>query len=92
MHLLFNLPALAAGLFCFATVRGMAAGTGLPAGETLTLAEDLVLFGSDRLVVAGTAEKPCVIEGHGHQVKTDGVWSGEVRIAHCRIHNLGAKG
>ena len=70
----------------------LAATTRVPAGKTLTLTHDLVLSGSDELLIAGTKEQPCAIEGNQHQIKTDGTWIGQVKLTHTRIHNLGARG
>ncbi len=70
----------------------LAATTQLSAGQTLTLERDLILSGADALVIAGTAEHPCTIQGNQHQIKTDGTWTGQVKITHARIHNLGARG
>ena len=73
-------------------VAVLATTTQVSAGQTLTLAQDLVLSGADVLMVTGTPEKPCLIEGNNHQIRTDGTWTGQVNLTHARIQNLGAKG
>ena len=89
---LFTWAVLASFSVVLASTAAVAATTQIPAGQTLSLAQDLSLSGADTLVIAGTAEQPCTIEGNNHQIKTDGTWTGQVRIAHARIHNLGARG
>ena len=71
------------------TLDAAAAERKLSAGETLTLTEDLVLTGADVLEVNGTAERPCTILGNGHQVKTQGEWTGKLKLAWCTIKGLG---
>jgi hypothetical protein len=61
----------------------------VPAGETLTLKEDLVLSGDDVLEVQGTAAKRCTVVGNGHTIRTAGKWTGRVRILHCDCRGLG---
>jgi hypothetical protein len=59
------------------------------AGETLTLADDLVLGVADSLDVQGTAEKPCVIVGNGKSIRSAEKWAGRVRIAHGELRGVG---
>jgi hypothetical protein len=59
------------------------------AGETLTLSEDLVLAADDTLEIQGTAERPGVLVGNRHQVRTSGEWVGHVRISHGDLKDLG---
>jgi hypothetical protein len=59
------------------------------AGQTHTLREDFVLNGSDVLEVRGTAEKPCVLVGNRHRIRSGDRWTGALRITHCAIRNLG---
>src|SRR5262245_17264416 len=61
----------------------------VPAGETLTLKEDLVLTGDDVLEVQGTAAKRCTVVGNGHALRTAGKWTGRVRLLHCDCRGLG---
>lgn len=85
--------AIAFGLFCvFSAAPTPAASRDVPAGETLTLSEDLVLSGDDALAVAGTADKPCTLVGNNHQIRTDDNWSGRLTLTHCRLKGLGAGG
>ena len=79
-------------LLALPSTAALAATTHVPAGQTLTLAQDLVLAGADELLIAGTKELPCAIEGNQHQIKADGTWTGQVKLTHTRIHNLGARG
>ncbi|MBL8798610.1 MAG: hypothetical protein JNM56_32235 [Planctomycetia bacterium] len=68
----------------------LAAGTKIVGpGETLQLAEDLVLTGDDVLEIQGTAEQPCTLVGNRHRLRTDGKWTGSVKIMHCTIRQLG---
>src|SRR5262245_39977168 len=60
------------------------------AGEALALKEDLVLSGKDTLDIRGTPEKRCTIIGNGHSIRSQGDWTGSVRIRHCDIRGLGA--
>jgi hypothetical protein len=59
------------------------------AGQTHTLDADLVLDGADRLEIRGTADKPCVLVGNRHQIRTGPKWSGAVTITHCTLRDLG---
>jgi hypothetical protein len=69
----------------------LAAGdTVLEAGQTLTLTEDLVLSGSSSLEVRGTADRRCAIVGNGHAIRSDGKWTGRLKITECDVHGLGA--
>lgn len=58
-------------------------------GETYTLKEDLVLTGNDSLEVKGTPEKPCTLAGNNQRIRSDGKWSGSVKITHCTVRKLG---
>src|SRR4051794_25748835 len=60
------------------------------AGETLTLKEDLVLTGTDFLDIKGLPNSRCTLIGNGHRIRTQGQWTGSVRIHHCDIRQLGA--
>jgi hypothetical protein len=64
--------------------------TVVEAGQTLTLTEDLVLSGASTLDVRGTADRRCVIAGNGHAIRSDGTWTGRLKIAECEIRDLGA--
>src|SRR5262245_999712 len=64
----------------------------LAPGEMLTLKEDLVLAPGDALEISGTAEKPCVIDGQGHSIRSRQCWIGKFTLAHCKFKNLGAAG
>ena len=66
-----------------------AAGLIVEAGQTHTLHGDIVLNGDDVLEVRGTAEKPCVLVGNRHRIRTGGKWTGSLKITHCTIRDLG---
>src|SRR4051794_38383117 len=59
------------------------------AGQTHTLAEDLLLAGADTLEIRGTAEKPCTLVGGRYRIRSETGWTGTVKIAHCTIKDLG---
>src|SRR5262245_23777196 len=59
------------------------------AGKTLTLKEDLVLTGDDSLVINGTADNRCTLVGNGHRIRSQGKWTGSVRLRHCDVRQLG---
>jgi len=68
----------------------LAAGdTVIEAGQTLTLAEDRVLSGPDSLEVRGTPDRRCVIVGNGHSIRSDGRWTGRLKIRDCDVRGLG---
>ncbi len=93
MKLRLLTKALMIGAFCLGISYAAIGGdTIVPAGQTLTLEQDLLLSGADDLIIAGSPEKPCSLEGQNHQIKTDANWKGQVKISHTRIRNLGAKG
>lgn len=71
------------------TARVPAATIVVPAGQTHTLAEDLVLGGDDALEIQGTADKPCILLGNRHRVRSQPKWTGSVKITHCTIRDLG---
>ena len=86
------ISAVLVGCAALTQTAAVAATTHVPAGQTLTLAQDWMLSGSEDLIVAGTREQPCLIEGNQHQIKADGTWTGQVKLTHARIRNLGARG
>src|SRR6516165_4050573 len=59
------------------------------AGQTHTLHEDVILNGDAVLEVRGTPEKPCVLAGNRHRIRSAGKWAGSLKITHCTIRNLG---
>ena len=59
------------------------------AGKTHTLTADLVLNGDDVLDIRGTADKPCVLVGNRHRIRSGPKWTGTLRITHCTIRDLG---
>src|SRR3954470_12439937 len=59
------------------------------AGQTHTLADHLVLTGTDTLEIRGTAEKPCTLVGGRHRIRSGNGWTGAVKITHCTIKDLG---
>lgn len=61
----------------------------IEAGKTHTLSEDLVLNGDDALEIRGTPEKPCILVGDRHSIRTGAKWTGSIKIAHCTIRELG---
>src|SRR5690349_7127465 len=60
------------------------------AGQTLALTEDLVLTGNDSLDIQGTPDRRCTLRGNGHRIRSEGSWTGSVRIRHCDLRGLGA--
>lgn len=62
----------------------------VPAGQTLTLTEDLVLSGADRLDVQGSKSERCTIVGNGHSIRTAENWAGRIVITFCDLRGLGA--
>jgi hypothetical protein len=60
------------------------------AGQTLDLKEDLVLGGNDVLDIQGTPDRRCTLLGNGHRIRSQGTWTGSLRIRHCDIRQLGA--
>lgn len=60
------------------------------AGQTLALKEDLVLTGDESLDIQGTSDRRCTLRGNGHRIRSEGSWTGSVRIRHCDIFQLGA--
>lgn len=61
------------------------------AGKTLTLDADRVLRRDDVLEVLGTAEAPCNIVGNGHAIRSEGNWTGRLRLSHAVIKGLGTE-
>jgi hypothetical protein len=59
------------------------------AGRTHTLTADLVLNGDDVLDIRGTPEKPCVLAGNRHRIRSGPKWTGALRITHAQIRDLG---
>lgn len=62
----------------------------IEAGQTHTLNEDVILDGGDVLEIRGTAEKPCVLVGNRHRIRSGNKWTGSLRFTHCTIRDLGA--
>src|SRR5947209_3088739 len=82
---------LLAGVCCLGLCgEGRAASRTLRAGDVLGIAEDLVLSGDDVLEVRGTPEQPCRIDANGQQIRTQGDWTGWVKVAHCEFRGLGS--
>ncbi|HEX5271341.1 MAG TPA: hypothetical protein VFW33_12670 [Gemmataceae bacterium] len=59
------------------------------AGQTHTLREDVTLDGDDVLEVRGTPEKPSVLVGNRHRIRSGPKWTGSLKITHCTIRDLG---
>jgi hypothetical protein len=79
-------------LCCFALVAVPAArGESLvvEAGQTHVLKGDLVLTGGDSLHIRGTAEKPCILIGNRHSIRSSGKWTGSIAVTHCTLRDLG---
>jgi hypothetical protein len=70
--------------------RAEAGSRTLKAGEVLGVSEDVVLAGDDVLLVQGTAEKPCRLDGNGQQIRTADGWRGRVEVRHCEFRGLGS--
>ena len=67
-----------------------AATTIVEAGQSHTLQDDLILNGDDILEVRGTSEKPCILVGNRHIIRSGPKWTGSLRITHCTIRDLGS--
>lgn len=67
-----------------------AAARTVEAGQTLALKEDLVLTGADVLEIRGTSDRRCTLLGNGHRIRSEGLWTGTLRIRYCDIRHLGA--
>src|SRR5437763_1871137 len=61
----------------------------IEAGQTHTLKEDIILNGDDALEVRGTAEKPSVLVGNRHRIRSGAKWTGCLKITHCTMRDLG---
>src|SRR5262249_27003128 len=61
----------------------------IEAGQTHTLNEDIILNGDDVLEVRGTAEKPSVLVGNRHRIRSSARWTGFLKVAHCTMRDLG---
>ncbi len=61
----------------------------IEAGKTHTLQEDVILNGDDVLEVRGTAEKPSILVGNRHRIRSGDKWTGSLKITHCTIRDLG---
>jgi hypothetical protein len=81
---------LTAGLVALVPAPAVAAGHTVEAGQTLALKEDIVLSGDDSLEIKGTADRRCTLLGNGHRIRSQGAWTGSVRIRHCDLRQLGA--
>lgn len=79
-------------LLSFSSLTASAAPIVVDAGQTHTLQADLVLNGDDVLEIKGTADKPCVLAGNAHVIRSGAKWTGSIRITHCTIQKLGATG
>lgn len=68
---------------------GKAFPKAVAAGQTVTMDDDLFLSGSDSIDINGTADKPCIVIGNGHQIKTKGEWTGRFKANCCTFKDLG---
>ncbi|HEV8246671.1 MAG TPA: hypothetical protein VGP93_12925, partial [Polyangiaceae bacterium] len=64
-------------------------GTGGQALATSELGADIVLTGDDMLELGG--DGPCVIEGHGHSIRSISPWHGHVLLRDCTLIGLGSE-
>ncbi|MDB5335136.1 MAG: hypothetical protein JWN70_755 [Planctomycetaceae bacterium] len=60
------------------------------AGETLVLKDDLILTGETSLDIKGLPDRRCTLVGNGYRIRTDGRWTGAVRVRNCDVRRLGA--
>lgn len=81
---------LAVVVALLAPAASAAASRIVKAGENLPVSEDYVLTGEDVLEIQGTAEKPCRIDANGHTIKTNGKWTGQIKIRYCEFRGLGS--
>lgn len=61
----------------------------IEAGQAYALEKDLVLDGDDVVQIRGTAEKPCVVLGNRHRIRTGPKWTGSLEISHSTLRELG---
>lgn len=66
-----------------------AASRTIRAGQIVGVSEDIVLTGDDVLEVQGTREQPCRLDANCQQIRTQGDWTGSIRISHCEFRGLG---
>src|SRR5262245_32687750 len=88
-HTLFRLLLVGGCWWLFPVGEAAAASRTLKPGQVLGISENLVLSGDDVLVVGGTAQKPCRIDGNGQQIKTAPGWCGHIKIRYCEFRGLG---
>jgi hypothetical protein len=84
-----TVPLLAAALLAALPPAPALATHTVAAGGTLVLKEDLVLTGKDVLDIKGTPDRRCTLVGNGHRIRSEGAWTGSVRIRHCDVRRLG---
>ncbi|HEX7898546.1 MAG TPA: hypothetical protein VF950_12350 [Planctomycetota bacterium] len=70
----------------FALLLALSGVEGLALQEPLVLTEDRVLRGSDVLDIEG---RP--IEGGGFRIRTEGRWTGRLRLSGCELRGLGGR-
>ncbi len=58
-------------------------------GDTLNLEEDLVLTGATNLLIQGTADKPCLVEGNNFSIRSADGWTGGISAQYCTFRDLG---
>jgi hypothetical protein len=58
-------------------------------GQSLTLAADIVLTGTDSFIAGAAGGTRCTIDGATHDIQTTTGWTGRIVIANCDITNLG---
>ena len=59
-------------------------------GQTVSLAQDVVLSGSQSYELIGTPGARVRLNGNGHRIRTQGTWTGQLRFDHVDVHDLGA--
>ncbi len=58
-------------------------------GDTLNLEQDLVLTGATNLVIQGTPDQPCTVEGNNYSIRSGDGWTGGISAQNCFFRNLG---
>src|SRR5260370_28709335 len=80
-----------AAVLLLAVRQGGAASIAVGPGQTYELTADVELTMDDTFVAQGTADAPCIIEGHTFQVRAKNI-RGSVAIIHCTVHQVGDRG
>ncbi|HYF52177.1 MAG TPA: hypothetical protein VEJ63_22410, partial [Planctomycetota bacterium] len=70
-------------------VSAHAATTVVKPGETFNLEQDLVLKNDDVLEINGAHDKRCTVAGNYRNIRTEGNWTGRIKVTYCDFKALG---